>query len=277
MKKIGFKTGLMALAVFAFAACSSNNEVGNLTFKKFTNEENIYLMGDKNAPHAEFSLNMEYPVKGEPSIHHWVQEQISDFVLGTSYGPLEPQAAVDKYAETYKNDYLSDVESLYKEELAEVGDASKVGVWYNYYQHMESTVDFYAKSLLVIESTFSHFTGGAHGIHLVNYLNLDLTNLNKVRIQDIFNANYEANLVSLIKDQFKKDLKVESLEDVGFWEDSIQPTENMKLSATGITFLYNVYEIAPYAMGAQEVTLTYAQLSDLLNKENPIIKELLNI
>ena len=72
-------------------------------------------------------------------------------------------------------------------------------------------------------------------------------------------------------------MKVESLEDVGFWEDSIQPTENMKLSATGITFLYNVYEIAPYAMGAQEVTLTYAQLSDLLNKENPIIKELLNI
>lgn len=43
--------------------------------------------------------------------------------------------------------------------------------------------------------------------------------------------------------------------------------ENFYLDPTGITFYYNVYEIAPYVMGATKITLSYEDIAHLMNGE----------
>jgi hypothetical protein len=42
--------------------------------------------------------------------------------------------------------------------------------------------------------------------------------------------------------------------------------ENFILGKDDITFIYNPYEIAPYAMGKTELILTYDDMDDIMKK-----------
>ena len=65
------------------------------------------------------------------------------------------------------------------------------------------------------------------------------------------------------------------LEDLGYGSTGeLAPTENFRIGQDGITFLYNVYEIAPYVMGAIEITLPYDIMSHLLDDKNHILDSL---
>ena len=44
------------------------------------------------------------------------------------------------------------------------------------------------------------------------------------------------------------------------------PSENFILDSDEITFIYNAYEIAPYAMGKTEISVSYSEVKDLLKK-----------
>jgi hypothetical protein len=45
----------------------------------------------------------------------------------------------------------------------------------------------------------------------------------------------------------------------------IFPSENFILNDETITFVYNPYEIAPYAVGSIELIITYSEVSKILN------------
>ena len=56
----------------------------------------------------------------------------------------------------------------------------------------------------------------------------------------------------------------------------LEPTENFYLSEKGITFYYNIYEIAPYVMGPVEITLPYEIMSHLLSDDTMVLNEVRN-
>ena len=98
---------------------------------------------------------------------------------------------------------------------------------------------------------------------------MDLTLMRPLRLDDIFVGDYKDALTDLIWNQLMADNKVtthEALEDMGYASTGdIAPTENFYLSKEGITFYYNVYEIAPYVMGATKITLSYEDIAPLMN------------
>ena len=62
--------------------------------------------------------------------------------------------------------------------------------------------------------------------------------------------------------------EMSELEDMGYaTTGDLEPIENFYLDPTGITFYYNVYEIAPYVMGATKITLSYEDITHLMNSE----------
>ena len=62
--------------------------------------------------------------------------------------------------------------------------------------------------------------------------------------------------------------EMSELEDMGYaTTGDLEPIENFYLDPTGITFYYNVYEIAPYVMGATKITLSYEDIAHLMNGE----------
>jgi hypothetical protein len=103
---------------------------------------------------------------------------------------------------------------------------------------------------------------------MIDYINLDLVQKKRLRLEDIFTKTGLQKLPSLIENQFRKDNKLApgaSLTKAGLFENKItKPSQAFYVTNKRIGFLYNQYEIAPYAMGAIIVELPYSSLTVLL-------------
>ncbi|MBR6432824.1 MAG: DUF3298 domain-containing protein, partial [Bacteroides sp.] len=138
----------------------------------------------------------------------------------------------------------------------------------------------YIKHLLVYRIDYNEYTGGAHGIYMSTFLNMDLHTLTPVRLDDLFAGDYKEALTDLLWNQLMADNKVATrreLEDIGYaTTGELEPTENFYLGQEGITFYYNVYDIAPYVMGPIKITLPYEMMQHLLKDDCMVLNEVRN-
>ena len=141
-------------------------------------------------------------------------------------------------------------------------------------------MQLYTGHLLVYRIDYNEYTGGAHGIYMSTFLNLDLRTLAPIRLDDLFVNDYKEQLTDLLWNQLMADNKVatrQELEDMGYvTTGDLTPTENFYLSKDGITFNNNVYDIAPYVMGPVKITLPYEMMQHLLSDETMALNDLRN-
>ena len=171
----------------------------------------------------------------------------------------------------YVGDYRNDLEPMYKKDEEDKQDEQSIGAWYSYYKGIESHVQLCNTLMLTYRIDYNEYTGGAHGIYMSTFLNLDLKTLSPIRLDDLFEGDYKEALTDLLWKQLMADNNVstrQELEDMGYaTTGDLEPIENFYLDPTGITFYYNVYEIAPYVMGATKITLSYEDIAHLMNGE----------
>ena len=106
--------------------------------------------------------------------------------FGDKYIGEKPEEVVKQYTENYISEYRRDLEPMYTEDEKDKEDESSIGAWYSYYKGIESHVQLYDKDLLVYRIDYNEYTGGAHGIYMATYLNMDLTLMRPLRLDDIF-------------------------------------------------------------------------------------------
>lgn len=281
MKKQTVSLLLFLLAVSGlFYACSNtvNNHAGALEFDSIQVNRTEHLFGDTAKPACNLVINLAYASRSvDVRLKDSLNSYFLAFALGDQYIGTPPAEAVEQYADDYTRTYRSDLESMYQEETQEQTDDSGIPAWYNYYKSLTGHVQLYHKHLLVYCLDYQEYTGGAHGIYATTYLNLDLHTLAPLRLNDLFTGDYEEALTDLLWNQLMADNHVatrEELEEMGYGIiGNLEPTENFCLGAEGITFLYNVYEIAPYVMGQTAITLPYAVMQHLLDNDCMILKE----
>lgn len=131
------------------------------------------------------------------------------------------------------------------------------------------------KKLLVVETDFYLFTGGAHGYGATLYANFNSATGELLQTKDLFSK------LSAFKDfaekKFRK--KYEILEDdninsKGFFfeNDTFALPENIGITATEVVLVYNQYEAASYAEGQLKLTFPKERvaqwLSDLAQDES---------
>jgi len=121
-------------------------------------------------------------------------------------------------------------------------------------------------------------TGGAHGNFTTTTFNYDIK-LNKIlKTQDLFKDpnQYLQNISSIVKPRLKLELEKIQFQDDIWLEEGAGPKEvNYKqfvCTADGITFFFNPYQVAPYAAGAQDITITYPELVSYLLSEYSQLK-----
>ena len=119
-------------------------------------------------------------------------------------------------------------------------------------------------TLIVYTVRRESYTGGAHGMRSTRYHNYGIAGGCEVTLDDLFSEEELARLTGQIKaklcDQYDS-ANEEELARLGFFPSMIVPTENFEITSTGITFHYDPYEIASYAMGEIEVPFARAELS----------------
>ena len=256
---------ILSVSGFLFSCHDKmNKNTGALQFDSIQVNKTAHLFNDTAKPACNIIINFAYPVKSSDDM---LKDSLNTYFISACFG--------DKYI----GEYRRDLEPMYTEDEKDKEDESSIGAWYSYYKGIESHVQLYDKDLLVYRIDYNEYTGGAHGIYMATYLNMDLTLMRPLRLDDIFVGDYKDALTDLIWNQLMADNKVtthEALEDMGYASTGdIAPTENFYLSKEGITFYYNVYDITPYSMGPVKVTIPFAMMEHLLGS-NPILGELKN-
>ncbi|KGN86446.1 RsiV family protein [Porphyromonas gulae] len=276
------KMPLLLLAAFALllqiSSCKKerNKQSDRIVFDSISMERCTHLLGDSTMPCNDIKILFEYPSDSIPhAIGDSVRWNILNALFGPAYASMSPSEAMSAYAAASDSTYLSDMEPLLQEELALKPDYRPDLGLYAYIDHITGKVVFRQDSLLVYEIEAFKYMGGSHGYGDVAYLNLDLRTGKQILLEDIVAQGKDAALTDLLWKQLMADQGVSSLEslnEMGYGTlGDLYPTDNFGISERGITFLYNEYEIAPYAMGPIQITLSFDSLAPILKEDSPTV------
>lgn len=129
--------------------------------------------------------------------------------------------------------------------------------------------------VFVIETSDYSFTGGAHPNSMSLYANFDPRQGRKLGLDDLFQPGYRQRLTQIAEQEFRRTRQMgpgDTFESAGFWFENnrFRLADNFFISERGLSFFYNPYEIAPYAMGSVEFTLSRTALQSLLRPDGPL-------
>lgn len=128
--------------------------------------------------------------------------------------------------------------------------------------------------LVTMELSGYNFMGGAHGNSITTFINWDTATNAPIQLSDILTDNYEKPLNAVAEKIFRKQ---EQLSDTAslktnyfFAGGRFSLNHNFEITPTGIRFLYNQYEIKPYAAGQTNLVVPYNQIKSLLKPHTVI-------
>ncbi len=130
-------------------------------------------------------------------------------------------------------------------------------------------VTYNQDGILTIQSNYYIYEGGAHGMHGQSYTHYDLEKNKTIVLEDILLDGYQRKLPHLL-------LKKAQQEGVPLLfpdeEKGIEVSKNFLFKANKIIFIYQPYEIAPYAAGVVEIGIPYNEIKTLLKPNSPLKK-----
>ncbi|MDN5284571.1 MAG: hypothetical protein JWR38_845 [Mucilaginibacter sp.] len=131
-------------------------------------------------------------------------------------------------------------------------------------------------SLATLEVGGYTYQGGAHGGSATFFINWNTKANKNLTLNDIFTDGYKDKLKAIAETIFRKDEKLSataSLADNYFFTDNkFALNDNFLITPTGLKFLYNQYEIKPYAAGTTTLVIPYSQITSLLRPNTVVTK-----
>lgn len=142
--------------------------------------------------------------------------------------------------------------------------------------NIDATILRQDSSFTTIQMYSYVYTGGAHGNSSIHFINWNSKKHQAVKLADIMIANYEKPLVAIGEQLFRKE---ENLSDSAslvpnyfFKSGKFSLPGNYLITPLGISFLYNDYEIKPYAAGVTRLFIPYSKIQSLL-KPNTVVSQ----
>lgn len=120
----------------------------------------------------------------------------------------------------------------------------------------------------VVELYKYQYSGGAHGISELNYINLNLEENKMVTLADLFKENVD--YIPLINESVRQEInRREQLGEFFFTGSdgfqTIKTNQPFLINKNGeLVIVFNVYEIAPYASGAIYITIPLSHIRPYL-------------
>jgi len=225
-------------------------------------EQTIFLVpADTARGLLNVKVELEYPKTfASPSVLDSIHNTLVVNMFGKEFLSVPFDSIPKVYAQTIIADSKANLLSDLKAFEEKVPDFS-LGAFYNYIEGFPLQND---GRIFSYGYTRDVYMGGAQGLKTFNYFNFDLKNGHLLEETDIFTDNYQNSLADLIKKAIiKQNSQVQ-------YSDTIMPNGNFFISDEGITYLFNVYEIAPYYVGQTEIFLPYSDLKAILRKNSPI-------
>jgi hypothetical protein len=248
-------------AATILTACGGNDTGEEMTFESVKVEKTVSITNEPDAPQCKVSLQLA-AVKGGPAERaKAVNEMLAQQLLGIEGVGLK--VAADSFANKYTGDYIKNFAPLYREDR---NDKQK-RAWYEYHYNITSDTKKGRGGVTIYSATIDYYEGGAHGINQRLAMNFDNATGQLLMLDDVFVPGYQQQLSerllqALMEKAEAKD--VADLKDMGYlYATDMFASENFALGDDAITFVYNPYEIAPYAFGLIELEIDNDDLKEL--------------
>lgn len=197
-----------------------------------------------------------------------ISENLKDGTIHITY-PITKSAALNEAI----NSFVSAQEKDFKDNISGMSDISSA----------TGSLDISYKSYLSDRTASFNFdvnsdTGGAHGNLNTITFNYDKTLDKILAIKDIFigQPDYLVQLSNMVKPLIQSELAKSQFQDDAWLEEGPgAKEENYKqfvFTKDGLTFFFDPYQVAPYAAGSQDITLSYQSISTLLRPEYSQLK-----
>ncbi len=134
----------------------------------------------------------------------------------------------------------------------------------SYTNELKSKVVWQTNRYLSLEMNTYAFAGGAHGIYGTLLETFDLNTGKPLELTDIIRDTTALRLLleKAFVDAKKADAPAATLKDLLLVDQLTMPAMYCLVPA-GVRFVYNPYEVAPYAVGQTDILLTWQQLGAL--------------
>lgn len=215
--------------------------------------ETVIPLFSENAEHTGPRMTIAVDV---PDLSGPLKELVRDLL----YGGMEPDAYVKELVGFYENDYLQ-----MQEVLEEYPDMSEGSLHWDYTETIST--DFPVARIMVISRAKEYYLGGAHGMREKQYLVVNTEHKKRLLLEDIVKADKWSGIRRYIEEELRVFSEIapdDPLSAGGFFEDQIEPPANFFLTAHGLGFHWDPYEIAPYVMGPIEVLIPYEKIRGML-------------
>ena len=225
------------------------------------------------SPQARFFLQALAPVGGPAAVRQAVQAGIGRELRGDTLGTLPPLALPALFAQqraAFFNDYRADAADV--KAPTDTADLGSFRASLNYEQQAQTYVLYQQQSLLSLAFFTYVYTGGAHGSNGTTAASYDLRTGRRLRYTDIFKSEAQQQLPALLAQAVRPLVGLAPgapLEERLFVK-KMPVTHNVFLTAGGVGFIYQPYEIASYAQGEVWVFLPLHQVRGLLREGLPL-------
>jgi hypothetical protein len=140
-------------------------------------------------------------------------------------------------------------------------------------RHLE--IVFTTKDIITLLFNEYGYTGGAHPYSGSRYSVLSLEDASQVVLADLLSTGYESALNVAGEKIFREERRLkeeETLEEQGFSfpNDVFSVNDNFGVLQEGLDFVFNSYEIAPYALGPTQFTIPYEDIQELIRPDGPL-------
>lgn len=272
-----------ALSAMVLPGCIGNRsaEGSRISVDSIPTDTVVQLdASNPESPQCQIRINFTYLKSAEAndSLTDVINKVLEEAFSSAHAGAASPETFVSSIKESLVSDYLRDVQTPYQTDVKNGMKPDEIPNWYNYEYEITSTLTEGKDSIWNYAVTTYENTGGAHPNTWSHWVNVDATSGKSLSKKDVFVRGTDEKICQLILPQLLAEANrklntdtltcVAGLQEVGMLlETDLYVPDNFLLGKDGVTFLYNRYDIAPYYMGAFELTVPYQEISTYLIKK----------
>ena len=233
--------------------------------------EQVCYLTDAQEDSLTVSIHIEYPTAiGKTDALNNIQRDLKHRLFGEAYIDMEPQQALDAYVAMLKTEYKINNLPLTEDWEKDNRDFEYAPICCEE-QVLTGSVMGEVKGILSYCVERYVYTGGAHGSNFRQFVNYNLQTGEQIDEEQLFAENYQEPLTQLLLqymvEQNDEIALIQDLQEAGYNVDDIHPNDNFYLAEEGITYVFNPYDIAPYALGETEILIPWSALQNILKPE----------
>ncbi len=226
--------------------------------------QQAFFNNDKQMPHADFHVTLLFPNQQvDAAILHQLTNRIH-YYIGYRESGDNQQNIMKSISDTYFSQFQSALENIQLDSFPRS---------FHWEKSIRMDVINNEKGLLCLQFDTYAKSGDQEGSSVRKFLIFHLAKNQVLKLNDLVAEDKKPQLAEKLTQKLRQQYRIAdnvSLQQSGFFEETISPSANFYLHRGGIGFYYNVYEIAPFSNGPTEIFLSWDELQPFLLTDHPL-------